>query len=176
MSYFTMDHAAWAEQNNAAGRRIHKKPKYSRQGGHKIGYHGAPEKLNDFQARVIDIVGTALGGIYNAPIYWPTIEWDNGYGWNGMSITMSPDRDLATWDRGQLTLLVFLCHEARIRMEIRPAGMSLRLRFWPRADNGPIAKRHPNIEEAVASFREQLPADHRIVYRESDSAAPSEAA
>jgi len=36
MSYATMDHAKWAEQNNAAGRRIHKKPRYSKRGGHKV--------------------------------------------------------------------------------------------------------------------------------------------
>jgi len=78
---------------------------------------------------------------------------------------------MATFDFVQLTMLVFLCHEARIRVQIEGvAPHRLRLSFWQRVskeENDNTACWHPNLDEAVAMFRKYLPADHRIVYRPS---------
>jgi hypothetical protein len=153
MSYARMDHAGWMESNNRALNRVNAKRK---------GFQRVPEELTDFQKRVVDIVGMVGGGIYNAPIS-TKIDWK--YSWNGVSFTWH--REMATWDFDQLTRLVFLCHEARIRCQIESAGPKLlRLTFWEREATGDMSVRHPNLDEAVRAFREYLPADHRIIYRE----------
>ncbi len=165
-----MDHAGWMESNNQAVNR--------RNAGRKTRKPPAvlPEKLTPFQARVIDIVGMVGGGIYNAPICSAEhIDWH--YGFNGVSLTWG--REMATWDFAQLSMLVFLCHEARIRCSIEAvAPRTMRLSFWQRAHEGDVARRHPSLDEAVKMFREYLPADHRILYRpalETDGERPIEA-
>lgn len=163
-TYQYMDHAAWMERQNAALNT-------------RRGKRDAllPEKLTPFQARVVDIVGMVGGGIYNAPICQPrSINW--AYGGRGVSLTW--DRELASFDFNQLTLLVFLCHEARIRVEVISAGPKrLRLSFWQRVspeENGNMACYHPSLDEAVAWFRQYLPADHRIIYTKPDEVYESE--
>lgn len=166
MSYATMNHAEWVERNNAACNKAH---------GHRRGYVPKPERLTEFQAKVMDILGMVFGGIYNAPISWGTVEWQYG---KGISLVSPHGNGLATFDFAHLTTLVFLCHEARIRAEIDPAGpRGFRFSLWPRSHTGSMGQRHPNLDEAVAKFREYLPADHRIVYREdTGQAAPPRAA
>lgn len=151
-----MDHAAWAEGNNAAANQLYRNRK---------SYRPAPEKLTEFQAKVIDIIGMVGGGIYNAPINWEKIEWGSGIRHSGMFVPWRDGR-MATFDFYPLTLLVLLCHEARIRCEIMATSAgNFRLSFFQRSHEGGMAARHPNIDEAVATFREYLPADHRIIYR-----------
>jgi len=104
MSYNTMDHADWV-QDRLTERRKH----YPNQADRW------PAQLTEFQKKVIDILGMVGGGIYNAPIDLESIDWD--YGFNGMSVLWN-QRDMATWDFQQLTMLVFLCHAARIRCEL----------------------------------------------------------
>ena len=159
MSYARMDHAAWMQGQMKAENRFYANRKRSRKVVKPL-----PESLTPFQQRVVDIVGMAGGGIYNAPICSARcINWR--YGWDGVSLTWGGN-GLATFDRGDLTMLVFLCHEARIRLCIDAVAPGrLRLSFWQRKDKGGYADRHPNIEEAVAAFRAYLPADHRIIYR-----------
>jgi len=158
VSYQTMDHAKWMESQNAALNRLSAKRK---------NWKPLPEKLSEFQAKVMDILGMVGGGIYNAPIAYSSIDW--AYGFNGVSVVWKWS-DFATWDGSQLTQLVFLCHEARIRCELAPAGPHmLRLSFWQRKATGDIAVRHPNLDEAVAAFKRYLPADHRILYREPEA-------
>ncbi len=153
MSYARMDHAEWVEANNAA---INRQRRWSEA-------EGQPEKLTEFQARVADIIGMVFGGAYNAPINWEKANWR--YGRGASFVAHSPQ--LATFDFHRLTMLLFLCHEARIRCEIDPAGpRGMRLSFWQRKATGGMGERHPNLDEAVAAFREYLPADHRIIYRE----------
>ncbi len=159
MSYATMDHAHWVESNNAAANSMNRKRK---------GYRERPEKLTEFQAKVIDILGMVGGGIYNAPINWDKIDWRCGHG------MFVPYRDghMSTFDFYRLTMLVLLCHEARIRCEISAkAHGHFELGFWQRSHEGGMGSRHPNIEEAVAAFKQYLPADHRIIYRAPDPAA-----
>lgn len=157
MSYQNMDHAAWVQMSNAA---INKQGRKSA---------GLPEVLTDFQAKVCDILGMVFGGVYNAPINWQKVEWNYG---RGVSV-VAHSPQLATFDFGRLTSLVFLCHEARIRCEIDPAGpRGMRLSFWPRIGTGGMGERHPNLDEAVAAFRGYLPTDHRILYRDTILTTP----
>jgi hypothetical protein len=154
-TYQFMDHAQWMEEQNVALNK--------RRGKRDV---LLPETLNPFQARVVDIVGMVGGGIYNAPICQPrSINWT--YGGHGVSLTW--DREMASFDFNQLTMLVFLCHEARIRVQVESAGPKrMRLSFWQRAapeENGGMACYHPSLDEAVAKFREYLPPNHRIIYK-----------
>lgn len=155
MSYQTMDHAKWLESENRALNRRNSKRK---------NWQPLPEDLSEFQAKVIDIVGMVGSGIYNAPICnADKIIWDFG---NGVSLTWF--QELATWDFDQLSRLVFLCHTARIRCSVTAvAPRTMRLSFWQRKAAGDMAVRHPNLDEAVEAFKQYLPADHRIVYREA---------
>lgn len=160
MSYNRMDHAGWVEDNNRAGNQIY---------GKRRSYKPAPEKLTRFQAKVMDILGMVGGGIYNAPINWEKVNWGTGIRGSEMFVPWRDGR-MATFDFYPLTNLVLLCHEARIRCEIRAkAAGHFELSFFQRSHEGGIAGRHPNIEEAVAAFREYLPADHRIIYRVEDA-------
>lgn len=153
MSYATADHALWVEQNNAAANKMNEKRK---------AYRPRPEALSPFQARVMDILGMVGGGIYNAPINWDKVDWNCG---DGLFVPYLDGR-MATFDFYPLTMLVLLCHEARIRCEISAKSSgNLELRFWQRVHDGGMSVRHPNIDEAVAAFRAHLPADHRIIYR-----------
>lgn len=143
MSYQRMDHAGWVESN----------------------WPPPAGKLTDFQAKVMDILGMVGGGICFAPIAWRTVQWVHGR--NGLSLIWKDRNGLSTFDFDELTKLVFLCHEARIRCCIDPGGPRMfRLSFWPRVHDGAIYARHPNLDEAVAAFRAYLPTDHRIIYKE----------
>ena len=156
MSYARMDHAGWVESNNRAANKIN---------SHRKAYKMRPAKLSEFQAKVMDICGMVGGGIYNAPINWDKVDWGSGVGFSGMFIPWRDGR-MATFDFYPLTLLVLLCHEARIRGEVRAKGNGyLELSFFPRSHDGAMHARHPSIDDAVASFREYLPEDHRIIYR-----------
>lgn len=157
MSYVEMDHAGWVEANIAAGRKL-EKPKKDKRGTPR-GWHAAPDKLNRFQARAMDICGMVFGGIYNAPISWNLVEWSP-------SAVHVPLRhgDMATWDHGNLARLVFLCHEARIRGSLAINGRGWMLSFHVRSHEGRMSERHPNLAEAVADLADYLPADHRVRY------------
>ncbi len=155
MSYARMNHAAWAEQNNQAANQIYAKRK---------SYRRAPEKLTEFQAKVMDICGMVGGGIYNAPINWEKVQWGIGHNHSGMFVPWRDGR-MATFDFYPLTLLVLLAHEARIRVEIRAKSAGhFELSFFQRSHEGGMNTRHPSIDEAVAAFREYLGDGHRVSY------------
>jgi hypothetical protein len=152
-TYQFMDHAGWMESNNVAANRNNAK---------RRAWRPLPETLNEFQRKVCDILGMVGGGIYNAPIAHDKIDWSYG---RGVSVIWSGG-GLSTFDFGRMTMLVLLCHEARIRCDVSSAGpRMLRISFWQRTHEGSTPERHPNIDEAIALFREYLPADHRIIYR-----------
>lgn len=160
MSYVEMDHAGWVEKNNAASRAMRKARKDQRPG---IGPHGAPEKLSPFQATVMNIMGMYGGGIYNTPILWDKVDYTCGG--VGVAVPMRHAHP-ATHDYNDLTRLVFMCHEARIRLEIQPYAMKgMRFVFHQRSHEGGYTRRHPDLDEAVKEFRAYLPADHSIVYK-----------
>lgn len=155
MSYETMDHAAWMETHHRAENSRNAK---------RRGWTPRPEQLTAFQAKVCDILGMVGGGIYNAPILHEKTDWDYGYG--GVSVLWR--QSVATWDFNQLTILVLLCHEARIRCEISAGGAKLlRFSFWQRTNEGSMSRRHPNLDEALEAFRRWLPLGHRIRYTDT---------
>jgi hypothetical protein len=162
VSYAEMDHAGWVEENNAAANAI-----YANRKTHKPW----PEKLTDFQAKVMDICGMVGGGIYNAPINWEKVDWGTSVSWQRMFVPWRDGR-MATFDFYSLTWLVMLCHEARIRCEISAKSKgNFELMFSQRTHEGGVGRRHPNIDEAVAALRQYLPANHRIIYRAEGGAA-----
>lgn len=169
MSYADMDHAEWVEENIAAHHANHPLAAPRRGKNREFrGWAAAPEKLSDFQARVMDILGMVGGGIYNAPISWDGVYWNHG---GGMGVPWRGSAAFSTFDFDRLTRLVLLCHDARIRCEIQHNGpRGFLLVFHPRSHEGRRGERHPSIEEAVAEHRAYLPADHRIHYRAEQQA------
>lgn len=166
MSYIHMDHAGWVERNIAAGKRMATKADHRRAKEHQQGPCAAPDSLNDFQRRAFTILGIVGGGIYNAPISWDRV-W-----WHPKMLSVSWQGELASFDFMQLTRLVFLCHEARIRVGVQPrAPRHLAINLSARVARGGASSRHPNLEEALAEFRLAVPVNHSIFYRVSEEAA-----
>ena len=167
MSYQFHDHARWVERNNAAINRMWAGSRAKRTPA------VMPETLTDFQAKSMDILGMVFGGIYNAPFNWQKVDWMPGD--YGVRVPFDMPRSMATTDYSQLTTLVFLCHEARIRAEISTERFSnATIMLSPRTHEGGMSRRHPDLAEAIERFREYLPADHRIIYRANRIAVPLE--
>lgn len=158
MSYFNMDHAGWVQRNIAAYKKHKPTAADRRSAAEHKGWFAAPDELNPFQRRAFDILGIVGGGIYNAPIAWRSIVWHPRF------IIVKWRNNLATWDFCQLTRFVFLCHEARIRGGIAASMRELEVALHERVAEGPISLRHPNLDEAVAAWREEFPATHSIIY------------
>jgi hypothetical protein len=141
MSYAKMDHAEWMARY-------------------------LKRELTEFEKKVVDILGMVGAGIYNAPINPDKINWK--YGFDGISVVWQ--REMASFDFGQLTMLVFLCHAARIRIQIEGcAPRNMRLVFFQRQSKGDMAIRHPDLQEAVAAFEDYLPKDHRVRWTKEPS-------
>lgn len=171
MSYVDMDHAGWVERNMEAGKKLHRTARDVRKAAEHKGYLAAPDELNPFQRRAFDILGIVGNGIYNAPIAWESVYW------MPRMISVSWRHSLATWDFTQLTRLVFLCHEARIRADIAPKGFrEIEITLSERSHEGAMNWRHPDLDEAVEDFRRYLPADHPIRYSTVNSQARGGAA
>lgn len=163
MSYAKMDHAGWVEDNNRGYNQINAK---------RRSFRPAPEQLSEFQAKVMDICGMVGGGIYNAPINWDKVQWGSPVATRPSMFVPWRDGRMSTFDFYPLTLLVMLCHEARIRCEIRAKACGyFELSFFQRSHEGGMAERHPNIDEAVQAFRAYLPEEHRIIYRAPEAQA-----
>lgn len=160
MSYINMDHAAWVQSNNAAGKRLATKSDQRRAQEHGKGPAAAPDELNDFQKRAFNILGIVGNGIYNAPIDWKTVYWRPN------TIICSWYKGLGTFDFSELSRFVFLCHEARIRGYIGPLShRNLEICMSERVAEGDMSARHPNLQEALCAWRSEFPADHVIAYR-----------
>lgn len=156
-----MDHAAWVQECISIQKPSATKAEKRKAAEHSRGWAAAPDELNDFQKRAFGILGIVGGGIYNAPIAWDSVFWRKN------TICCSWLHGLGTWDFSQLTLFVFLCHEARIRGHIAPhAPRYLEIMLSERQATGGIAVRHPGLQEAVNAWRREFPADHPIVYRD----------
>lgn len=157
MSYINMDHAGWVERNISAGKKLHQTARDKRKAAEHKGWLAAPDELNPFQRRAFDILGIVGNGIYNAPISWETVYWDQ------RMIAVSWRNSLATFDFTGLTKLVFLCHEARIRGEISANGFKhVEITLSERVADGSMSIRHPGLQEAVNAWREDFGADHPI--------------
>lgn len=168
MTYIDMDHAAWVERSNAAYKSRKPTAAQRRAAAEGKGPFAAPDKLTPFQVRAFDILGIVGGGIYNAPISWNSVHWMP----RQIIVPWRNNNGFGTWDFMGLTRFVFLCHEARIRGYLE-AGAPGCLWVWlsERSHEGAMHVRHPNLDEAVAAWRREFPADHPIVYRPKEAVA-----
>lgn len=155
MSYATMDHADWVERNIAAHKAmLSRKPRKDC----RRGWSGAPDQLNPFQRTCMHILGIVGNGIYNAPISWETIEW-GGDRW----MRVAWRSDLSTFDGAELSKLVFLAHECRIRVSIGAANFrNVEIILHRRQAGGGIAERHPDMTQMMETMRRYIPADAPI--------------
>lgn len=116
--------------------------------------------LSEFGARVADLLGEWAHGIYHLEdsVRSPKTVWEERY----VDLCLSSGffgGGLATHDNDALTRLVFLAHDACIRVSIEARTFHhLTLYFHPRAvREGFIAERHPTIEAALARHRAAHP-------------------
>jgi hypothetical protein len=72
------------------------------------------------------------------------IRWDHPY-----MLDVCYSGQMATYDFDELTRLVFLAHDCRVRVELRGAGLYLH----PRKRNGGMSERHPTVEQALSQWR-----------------------
>lgn len=163
MSYIDMDHARWVQGCIDGNKKNTPTARERRAAAEHKGWFAAPDQLNAFHRRAFDILGIVGNGIYNAPIAWDSVLWHPKFiavKWRYGS--------LSTFDFMALTRFVFLCHDARIRGDISPSMRMLDIHLSERVAEGSISLRHPNLDEAVAAWREEFPATHSIVYRAPD--------
>lgn len=160
MSYALIDHAAWVQDRCRAIVRKWNSRKHASPPPIPL----PPRTLNEFQRKVCDILGMAGGGTHS-PINWDRAIWEYGDGQTSFACVWQGE--MSTWEFSQLTLLVFLCHEARIKLTMTGTGPHLmRLAFHERSDATTMAEGHPSLVQAVRWFRDvYLPKDHRIIYR-----------
>lgn len=159
MGYDRMDHAGWVQENIGYAKRWKPTPAEAKAAKSGRGWHGAPDVLNPFQRRVFNMLGVVGGGIYNAPIHWGSVEWRSNF------LVVNWPYELATRDFRGLTDLVFLAHDAGIRVAISPNMRSLQLIFHSRErppEGGSACKGHSTLEDAVSDHRKRFPADHPI--------------
>lgn len=131
------------------------------------------KKPSALGVKVADLLGEVFAGIYHLN-HISAVDWTDE---NFISVPMT--WPLATYDSPDLTRLVVLAHDYCLRLEIRPSVIeltdesgatygdvegddlgttfdcpALELCFSPRAREGDLLSRHPTLEEAVASVRE----------------------
>lgn len=159
-SYAKMDHARWVQAAIDAMRSRKPTAAERRNAAARKGAFAAPQFLTPFQAKAFNILGIVGGGISNCPISWETVYWQPH------CISVQWRRPMSTWDFGELTLLVFLSHAARIRSNITPHGPGAFL-----ITMSGLMDDHPDLDTAVATFKGWLPPEHMIWHREPEAAA-----
>ena len=106
--------------------------------------------ISDFGCQVANMLDQWQHGIYHIgrEVLHKRTNWKDDR-WIEVTIGMC----LATYDFDNLTTLVFLAHEHRIRVEINGAANGyLRLSFSPRKETGRIYERHPSLLEAYSAW------------------------
>lgn len=158
MGYDNMDHAGWVLDQIKAVQRRKLTAKDQKAKANRKGWFGAPLELNPFQRRAFTVLGIVGNGIYNAPIVWDSMTW-----WPD-SLVFSWGNELATRDFQGLTDLVFLAHDASIRVSISSNMRNLQIAMHnrQRATSASRVQGHPTLEEAVASHRARFPLDHPV--------------
>jgi hypothetical protein len=134
--YANFDHAGWLA--GALGRPV--------------------DELTPLARKVAIIIGIAGGGIYNAPCGPTRMKWDGPWieaNWYG---------DLSTFDYSALTVMVLLCHEARVRLSIKASGpRRIKLIFSERRDCAEdTSAHHPSIDDVIVDMLESIGRDHPI--------------
>ena len=111
--------------------------------------------LSPIGVAVADLLGQLFRGIYHLePSSLKKVDWNNPH---QISIVLSKNTTLSTYDFNELTMLVVLCHDRLLRCEIGAKTFGqLELRFHQRKATGGITERHPTIEEQTQWCREKL--------------------
>ena len=108
-------------------------------------------ELSPLGVDVADILGQAWQGLYHieSAVTHKRCKWNDE-----RAIEVVVGQLLSTFDSGVLTILVFLCHEKAIRLEISGACQGyLRLRFSQRKHGaGSISERHPTMQGHLDSL------------------------
>ena len=153
-----MNHGDWVQMQIDAIQRRKPTPLDRRRADAGRGWYAAPKTLNAFHYRAFAILGVVGGGIYNAPLEWDSVEWRSG------SLVLKWRHDLATRDFQGLTDLVFLAHDAGIRVDIGPSmrNLQIMLHCRERPPEGTRVKGHPTLESAFAAHRARFPLDHPV--------------
>lgn len=115
--------------------------------------HRKPEmNLSDLGRDVADLLGELYWGIYHLePGALSRADWSAT---ENIFLVISHRADWSTFDFDNLTRLVFLAHHMAIRVELEPvAPKCMRVRFSRRQRSGATSERHPDLEEAIDTFR-----------------------
>lgn len=169
MSYDTMDHDGWLEENIAAARSLGQSAADKKRAAEGRGWFAAPDKLNDFQRRAFTILGIVGGGIYNAPIEWESVRWSHP-----RMLVLNWRNSMSTWDFSELTTAVLLAHDAAIRLSISPKMRWLEIMMHerePHVEGMRLSLGHPTLEQAVARHRARFPSHHHVHYRPTQEQA-----
>lgn len=82
-------------------------------------------------------------------------------GEHGLVINSKASHYMSTFDYSNLTKAVVIAHDRMIRFQIEPSGPRM-LKFIAHKRHtreGDYCERHPTMEEAIATVREQFPYD-----------------
>ena len=116
-----------------------------------IEFYTKGKEISENARKTLTILSEVFGGLHHIP--QKQLERFDYFStnYNEVSLPMS----LATWDTQYLTLLVIICHDMAVRMEIHPSMRNLRLTFHQRKRESKIFwERHPTLEETIEGFRE----------------------
>jgi len=104
--------------------------------------------------KVADFLGELFYGIYHLdPRALNRVDWAN----NHQVIVSIGHQDWSTFDFSNLTRLVFLAHHMALRVNIRGAKSNyIQLMFHDRQRKGDLYNRHPTIDEAVSTFKNNV--------------------
>lgn len=162
MSYDSTDHAGWLESRIAAIKAQKMTIADADRKRDGFGDYAAPDRLNPFQRRAFTALGIVGRGLYNAPIVWNSVDWRRPW-----SVALSWRTAMSTFDAEDLTTLVMLAHDGRMRLEIAPGVRALIIHLDqrdPRDDGDGQFIGHPSLEQAAAAHRARFPFSHRVHY------------
>lgn len=115
---------------------------------------GQPRTMSALGEKVADLLGDLYFGIYHLDGgALQRVEWENEH---HISIVLpwSQSARLCTYDSSDLTVLVLLCHDRCIRLELEAANTHfIRLTFYERSRDGDTYHRHPTMEEQIDRWR-----------------------
>ena len=111
------------------------------------------QTISPLGEEVADLLGQLFRGIYHEGTQASKVDWAHP---RHIQIVIN-HFSFCTYDADLLTRLVVLCHDTRLRCELKAAAPGwLRLVFYKRTQrDGSIFERHPTIEEAIKIARDQ---------------------
>lgn len=113
---------------------------------------GTKKPVGEFGKAVATIIGRAWKGIYHLESVLKS-DWSDE-----RRIEVLVYGGLSTFDFDHLSILVILCHDACIRLEVNPCNFSnIKLVFYARMEReGSISCRVPTIDDAIEMARRGL--------------------